>query len=114
MNFNKFTKMTLVLLILNAGSLLSMALTEPNEIPEGAIIIEGGVGIEEPTVYTTASLRPWKNEPKSLQKQAITTLAKQIIEGRMTIEQAKEKLPQELHEELEKEVRLKSFFANLK
>lgn len=95
-----------VLFIANSGiTLLGMHPDEPTEESE-PLIIQGGVGIEGSSLYTTGAW-PSINQPKSLQQEALNKLVKQIIEGKITLEQAKQKLSPELFEQLKNDVEAK-------
>ena len=104
MNFNTYTKMALLSLMIIAHS-RAMAPSEPAEETLQPLIIEGGVGIGEWEPFLVP--RP---QPKSLDQQSISKTADHIIAGRMTLQEAKAKLPANVYEEVENEVRYKKIF----
>lgn len=73
----------------------------PMETETGSLTVSGGVGIDPekkaPLVY----------QPKSLEELSIQKFSQQIVDGGLTLEQAKKMIPSGLHEALEKAVTVK-------
>ena len=109
MKFNTYTKMTLLSLMIIAHS-RAMAPLEPAQEATGPLIIGGGVGVEGEGLYGGIEPSILKVQPKSLEQQSISKTADQIIAGRMTLQEAKEKLPASVYEKVENEVRYKKIF----